>query len=142
MPSNDLLVKTLKQAGYSVTQTRKTVFAALENQEPLTMQQLTHKLPDVDRASAYRTVALFERLGILRRLQVGWKYKLELSELFSYHHHHMSCVKCGIIVPVREDKTIETALHTLAHEYGFTLSDHQVEMQGVCTKCRLQESTP
>src|SRR5687767_10640963 len=91
---------TLKQAlqsqGYSLTKTRQHVFNALADSDTLSMSQLTGKLRQkMDRASVYRTVELFEKLGIINRLQIGWKYKLELSEAFAGHHHHATCMECG-----------------------------------------------
>ncbi len=132
------LATALKDKGYSVTKVRQTVFNALDGTEPLSMHDLLAKLSKVDRASVYRTISLFEELGIVRRLQIGWKYKLELTDKFHYHHHHISCTECGAIYPLREDARLEATLENLAHEYGFTAQDHQLEIQGLCNKCRNQ----
>lgn len=126
----------LKAHQLSTTDTRLKVFKALDKQEPQTMSELITTLTNVDRASVYRTVALFEKLGIIRRLQIGWKYKLELSEQFNYHHHHISCTKCGAIFPLREDANLEAIINSLANEYGFEPQDHQLEIQGLCRNCQ------
>ncbi len=127
---------TLKQSGNSVTKTRKAVFSALLNKEPQSVNDLYTKLKsDLDRASLYRTVDLFERLGITQRLQIGWKYKIELSDRFHRHHHHISCTNCNMTIPVREDLSLEASIRTLAMEYGFTEVNHQIEIQGLCPRC-------
>lgn len=126
----------LRNNGYSTTEARLSVFKTLEKHEPQTMADIIDSLPGIDRASVYRTIALFERLGIVRRLQIGWKYKLELSEDFNYHHHHISCTNCGSIFPIREDKDLEATIISLAREYGFKPQDHQLEIQGICAKCQ------
>lgn len=133
---SEVLATHLKTRGYSVTKVRRAVFEALENSEPVSMRVLLDRLPAIDRASVYRTVALFEELGIIKRLQIGWKYKLELSDTFHYHHHHISCVNCGTIVPLREDTTIEAVITALSKEYGFAPTDHQLEIQGLCAQCQ------
>src|SRR5580692_9907794 len=93
--------QTLQQAGYSNTRSRRVVFEALQGQEPLSMHELVMACTkQVDRASIYRTIALFEKLGIVQRLQIGWKYKLELSNNFNFHHHHLTCSKCNCIIPL------------------------------------------
>jgi Fur family transcriptional regulator, ferric uptake regulator len=136
-----LLGEELRKNGYSMTKARQLVFKALENQEPLSMNELVKAVEDkIDRASAYRTVALFEKLGIVQRLQIGWKYKLELSDRFNYHHHHVSCTNCGMVAPLREDSLLETSLQNLAREYGFTPQSHQIEIQGLCARCRSLET--
>lgn len=136
-----LLAEHLRNGGYSVTMARQLVFDALEQQEPQTISEITTKLKDkIDRASIYRTVTLFEKLGVIQRLQFGWKYKLELSDKFSYHHHHISCTNCHQVFPLREDRTLEAAMQSLAQEYGFKPSSHQIEIQGLCNRCQQAKS--
>ena len=88
-----------------------------------------------DRASLYRTIKLFETLGIVNRVPDGWKYKLELSDLFSVHHHHLSCLKCGLIIDIDDDQALEAQISQLAGRYQFAPSRHQLEIQGYCQKC-------
>lgn len=133
---NDQLQKALRQSGYSVTAVRQKVFEALQGQEPLTMSELTKRCSGIDRASVYRTVALFENLGIVQRLQIGWKYKLELSDQFSHHHHHASCLHCGKLIALPEDLALEKRLHALAKAQNFQPTDHQIEIRGLCQSCQ------
>jgi Fe2+ or Zn2+ uptake regulation protein len=94
------LEATLHQHGYSVTKPRKAVFAAMQYHEPQTISELVQGCIGVDRASIYRTIELYERLAIVQRLHLGWKYKLELTDNFTSHHHHATCVECSkTVVP-------------------------------------------
>lgn len=137
MKPEELFVKTLKKNKYSLTKARTLVFEALEDEEPLSMAELQTKLDGmIDRASLYRTITLFERLGIVQRLQIGWKYKVELADDFNFHHHHITCRQCGMTLPVREDLTLEASIKTLAMEYGFTEVNHQLEIHGLCPQCQ------
>jgi Fe2+ or Zn2+ uptake regulation protein len=120
-----------------MTKARRVVFDTFKNQEPMSMNELVKRVKGkIDRASVYRTVALFEKLGIIQRLQIGWKYKLELSDHFNYHHHHISCTSCSMVAPLREDHLLETSLQNLAQEYGFLPKSHQIEIQGLCARCQ------
>lgn len=133
----DTFNQTLRKAGFSCTQARRVVFEALQGQEPQTMHQLVTACDcKVDRASIYRTVALFEQLGIIQRLQIGWKYKLELSDAFTHHHHHLSCVVCGKITALPEDHALESRLKSLAKTLNFEAQDHQLEIRGLCQNCQ------
>jgi len=135
----ELFQKTLKNNGYSLTQPRILVFEALEHEEPLSMAELHKKLDTmIDRASLYRTITLFEKLGIVQRLQIGWKYKIELADDFNFHHHHITCNNCGMTLPVREDITLEASIKNLAQEYGFVNVAHQLEIHGLCPQCQKQ----
>jgi len=137
MKPEQLFYKTLRNNKYSVTKARTLVFEALEHEEPLSMAELQAKLGGmIDRASLYRTITLFEKLGIVQRLQIGWKYKVELADDFNFHHHHITCKNCGLTLPVREDLTLEASIRTLAMEYGFTEVTHQLEIHGLCPRCQ------
>lgn len=137
MDSDQLFQQTLKKNGFSLTTTRQLVFKAFEHQEPLAMAQLFTRLEgQLDRATLYRTVDLFEKLGIIQRLQVGWKHVFELTDGYSFHHHHLSCTSCGAILPIREDRTLEAAVRSIAVEYGFTEVTHQFEIRGRCPSCQ------
>ena len=125
----------LKTSGHSVTAARLTVFEAMLGQEPIGMHQLVNRVRRVDRASVYRSVALFERLGIVQRLNTGWKYKLELSDAFSEHHHHLTCTNCGKTTAMNEDE-LEEIIHKIAKHHGFRPDSHQIEVQGLCVECR------
>lgn len=133
----DQLYKTLRQHKQSATSPRLAVFEALHSNEPLTMQQLIRECgPTVDRASIYRTVTLFERLGIIQRLQIGWKYRIELSNAFQHHHHHLYCTNCGAVTAIPEDQILEERMHSLAANEGFQADDHQIEIRGLCKSCQ------
>jgi Fur family ferric uptake transcriptional regulator len=128
----------LKDHGYSVTEARMAVFKALVGQEPMSMHSLIGLAVEVDRASVYRAIDLFEKLGIVQRLNTGWKYKIELTDRFNDHHHHISCTECGKTVAMNEQE-LEQFIEALARQHGFALKSHQIEIQGVCTNCQIKE---
>lgn len=131
-----VLQKILRDNGYSMTAARKEVCALLWEQEPLSMHELTARSKGkLDRASLYRTIDLFERLGLVERIYIGWKYKVELSDIFAHHHHHISCLECGKIVAITEEDEIEKLIQGLAEKHGFTAQGHQLEVRGLCEQC-------
>lgn len=120
----------------SITKPRKLVFQALLNSAPISMSGLVKQLQGtIDRVSIYRTVQLFESLGIAQRVHLGWKYNLELSDAFQPHHHHLTCVKCGLIIPLHEHEKLENLITELAAAESFRLTKHQIELQGFCVHC-------
>jgi len=134
---NQALKQALKVRGYSLTKPRQDVFAALADSDALSMRQLLSKLGHkMDRASVYRTVDLFEKLGIVNRLQIGWKYKLELSEAFAEHHHHAACMNCGKVIAFEEGKDLEKRIDNIAHDLNFTIASHTLEIRGLCPSCQ------
>lgn len=135
------IATVLRQQGYSVTKARQLVFNALVDSGPLTMAQLTNKVrAHIDRTSVYRTVDLFEKLDIVNRLQIGWKYKLELSDLFTEHHHHATCIQCGNVISLEEDRALEAGIRNLAAAADFAIAAHTLEIRGICQSCRAKQA--
>lgn len=133
--SKETFKNLLKDGGYSVTGARLSVFEALlDHHEPLSMSELVATTTGVDRASVYRAVELFEQLRIIQRITTGWKYKLELSDRFMEHHHHLTCVKCERITKINEDE-LEQFIDFVAKRAHFTPTAHQIEIQGLCDEC-------
>lgn len=131
------LTVTLKTNGYSVTKSRKAVFMALLDREPQSIAELTRIIGNtIDRASIYRTLELFESLNIVERLPIGWKHKFELSDTFTTHHHHATCIRCGKIVPFEESDSIKLELKKQAEAVGFLETNHQLEVRGICSTCQ------
>lgn len=120
-----------------MTKPRQAVFEALQHHQSLTMSELVAACPDIDRASVYRTAEVFERLGVVVRIPTGWKYRLELGEAFHEHHHHATCSNCGASIALPEDPALEKRLHELAKRRSFTLTSHQIELNGLCEACQL-----
>lgn len=127
----------LRKNGYSLTGPRRTVFDLLSEQEPQSMQVLARRAAGlVDRATVYRAVELFERLGIIHRLNIGWKYKIELSDAFSEHHHHLYCVKCGRTLSLPANPMLETMIESAASKTDFSPRGHSLEIFGLCSGCQ------
>ncbi|MDQ5972443.1 MAG: Fur family transcriptional regulator, ferric uptake regulator [Patescibacteria group bacterium] len=129
----------LRNSGNSVTLPRLAVFEVLTKHEALSMQELYQRLAgQIDRATLYRVIELFEELEIVHRINLGWKYKIELAETFTGHHHHLTCLGCGTVVPINESK-LEDFTKQVASEHNFRASRHQFEIQGYCAKCQAKD---
>ena len=131
------LTKLLRSHNLSTTKPRQLVFDILTRQDQLTMGELLSLCgSQLDRATLYRTIFLFEKLGVVQRLQIGWKYKIELSNRFQLHHHHLICTRCENVLPLPEDAELEKRLQHLARMKNFFSEDHQIEIRGLCESCR------
>jgi Fe2+ or Zn2+ uptake regulation protein len=138
MKAQALFEKILRDNSYSITKARALIFQLLSGAgEPWPMHKLIEETKgSADRVSVYRTVELLEKLGIVQRIHIGWKYKLELSEVFLDHHHHMTCLSCGRVTPIKDELGFEATIERLGRANGFSLKSHQLEMQGYCDTCQ------
>lgn len=126
----------LRHNHHHVTRARQQVFLALQGKNPQSMNDLHTALKGVvDRTSVYRAIELFEAVGIVHRIQIGWKYKVELSDIFVDHHHHISCLGCGRVFSIQEDEEIERLIDQIAAKNNISRPVHQLEIQGFCQDC-------
>jgi Fur family ferric uptake transcriptional regulator len=126
----------LSKNGSSLTKPRRVIFSLLLSQEPQSMQVLVKRAEGkVDRATVYRTVELFEELGIVHRLNIGWKYKVELSDIFLGHHHHFHCNNCGKTFTLTANPMLETMIDTAVAKEGYSPRSHNLEISGLCPAC-------
>lgn len=144
MSSNkNALIEKLKHHGYSSTKARIAVFMELQQNGPCSILELYSNLDTLlHRASIYRVIKLFEELGIVRRIQIGWKYKLELSDIFNDHHHHAHCISCQAIISLPLNNHLERLIFDDAEKQNFKVTGHNVELYGYCEQCHTKKMTP
>jgi len=129
--------RTLTDHRHHVTQTRLAVFQVFINSQPQTIGTIIKKAsPQVHKVSVYRNIELFEKLGIIHRVYMGWKYKLELSEAFTGHHHHLTCLNCNQVIDIQDERHLESFIRQVSAQYGFEPKRHQFEIAGYCEECR------
>lgn len=128
------LKSTLKQAGSGTTKSRLAIFSALQS-GPISIADILKATgSQTDRATVYRTVGLFEKLGIVNRIWYGAEPLVELSEIFVQHHHHALCQNCNSAIDISSGE-LESALSNLAKTHNFLALSHTVELSGYCKNC-------
>ncbi|MDA0354523.1 MAG: Fur family transcriptional regulator [Proteobacteria bacterium] len=85
--------------------------------------------PRVSIATIYRTVKLFEKSGILDRLEFG-DGRARYEDAERDHHDHMIDVNTGEVIEFI-DPEIEALQERIAAKLGYRLVDHRLELFGV-----------
>jgi Fur family transcriptional regulator, ferric uptake regulator len=129
--------EVLRQAGYKLTTPRMTILDLLsENGGHLTSSDLLRLVeerdPGIGRASVFRTLDLFARLGLVASTVRGATISYVL--LFGGHHHHMICTRCQKLIEF-EDCRLGFLTALLREEYGFHHEGHMLEVYGMCREC-------
>lgn len=91
----------------------------------------------MDKTTFYRTIKQFYELNIIKDAVINGVRKIELSDSFSSHHHHLICVKCGEVANINDMK-LEQYLKLLAARKGYTHQNHSFEIQGICPACSIK----
>lgn len=127
----------LDKFGMSNTKSRRIVFHLLSSsQKPLTATEVVNKSNGaMDKTTVYRTLDTFNKIGIAKQVNIGWKQKYELSDVFSHHHHHMTCIVCGKVISFEESYKLLAELERLEEAYRFIIDEHTIELRGRCNSC-------
>lgn len=131
----------LKKNSLKFTVQREAILETLYNSNkhlsPESLHQLIkEKFPDLNTgiATIYRTLSLLEDSNMVTSLSFGAsgkKYELAAKK----HHDHIICTDCGDIKEF-VDEEIEKKQKQITEELGFTMSDHSMQIYGVCGKCK------
>ena len=120
--------------GVKLTDQRKIIAKVMSdsNDHP-DVDELYKRVSKIDSkisiATVYRTVKLFEEIGILAKHDFkGGKARYE--EVSEGHHDHLINIKTGEIIEF-VDEDIEKLQKKVAEKYGYDLVDHKLELYGV-----------
>jgi Fur family ferric uptake transcriptional regulator len=144
MAEADPLVAALDQAGYRVTQPRRAVASLVARRDGhFTAADLIDDARSgrlgIGRATIFRSLDLFEELGVLERLDLP-------SGDHAYvpcepaHHHHVVCSRCGRTAEV-EDHGLRAVVEDISRASGFRIESHRLELYGLCPTCRAGRSS-
>ena len=123
--------------GVKLTDQRKIIAKAMsDSSDHPDVDELYKRVSKIDSrisiATVYRTVKLFEEIGILAKHDFkGGKARYE--ELSEGHHDHLIDIKTGEITEF-VDEDIEKLQKKVAEKYGYDLVDHKLELYGVKKK--------
>ena len=132
----------LRADGQRYTTNRRSVVEELERSDrPLSIPELLDAVDDLAQSSAYRTLSVLERAGVVRRLVTHDEFaRYELAEDLTEHHHHLICTHCGTIedftVPDDLEAELERCLGRVAARQGFSGASHRLDLVGTCARCQ------
>ncbi len=131
--------RMIREMGLKVTKQRMAILEGLNTgRAHVTAQEVyetvNEKYPEIGFATVYRFLRKLTGQGFVTELRIGGlpaRYELTSKE----HHDHLTCVDCGKIVEF-ENSQIEKLQEEIATSYNFILTDHVLELYGVCSYCK------
>jgi len=131
----------IKQKGMKYTEQRAVILQILVNlddhlnaEEIHNIIQKEHPNQNIGIATIYRTLNFLEDVNLISSISFGSdgkKYEGNLKE----HHDHLICTSCGKIVEFLDD-AIEKKQEDIAKKNGFTITDHSMQIYGLCQECQ------
>jgi Fur family ferric uptake transcriptional regulator len=109
------------------------------NKGHLSAEELHHQVqkssPGIGYATVYRTIKLLSHAGLAAGRSFGNGFARYEPSAQSEHHDHLICRNCGKIVEFENDR-IEALQKAVAREHGFQVTEHTMELYGICGNCR------
>lgn len=134
----------LKKNGLKYTQQREALLRTVcETKGHFTPEELYQavqkKFPNlnVGIATVYRSLGVMEQESLVTSVSFGVngkKYEFGQKE----HHDHMICDKCGKMIEF-VDETIEKRQEDIASQYDFKITNHSMQIHGICHSCQAKE---
>jgi len=126
-----------RKAGLKATQQRIEIFyqLAASHDHPSAetiYNSLQKKLPTISLDTVYRTLATFEKHGLITRIQTP--ESLARFEVETDTHHHIVCTKCGRITDFKWSLFDDSQIPQDISNWG-SINKKNVLLQGICNKC-------
>ncbi len=138
MSDLDLIIQRLELRGHRITASRRRVLEALVAAPAhFTVDDVLRSVPDVGRATVFRTMKLLQDLNVVCRVLMedgSLHYRLSTRG----HHHHLVCRSCGRV----EDFStcdVSAVIDQLAQATEYQIEGHWLEVYGRCSACRAAE---
>jgi Fe2+ or Zn2+ uptake regulation protein len=137
--SIDQALKRLRDAGYKLTNARRTVLSVLcESSGHLTSAEVLERVdardPSIGRASVFRTLDLLIDLGIVRPTYLESRSPIYVLMSSDGHHAHLICTQCDRVIELGECQVADL-IAELAARHDFRLTGHLLELYGTCPDC-------
>jgi Fur family ferric uptake transcriptional regulator len=136
----ELLQRYMAQRGMKSTRQRSLIVEAFFDQgghvsvDEL-VGQIRRKDPRVSTATVYRTMKLLTECGLAHARHFGDGQTRYESAAGREHHDHLICTRCGTIIEFENDR-IEALQVSIARSHGFIVTDHKMELYGLCADCQ------
>ncbi|WP_456429978.1 Fur family transcriptional regulator [Nitratifractor sp.] len=128
----------LKTHGLKATFQRMTILSVIDRMGHATVDEIYESVlethPTLSLATVYKNIVAMVGQGVLVEVPISGrksKYELKKSE-----HLHLICTECGGVEDHPLDRVIGEDTQKIAENSSFELHGRQVNLYGVCAKCR------
>lgn len=145
-PTFEQALERLKEAGLKITRPRQALLKAIAQfNAPFSAEDLFNaskkvlKKPNCDLVTVYRSLAAFEDIDLVSRVELGdGVVRYEMASFDGTHHHHIVCTQCRKVEPVK-DCAIRGEEKILS-KMGYTRVSHRLEFFGLCPECSAESA--
>jgi Fur family transcriptional regulator, ferric uptake regulator len=134
-----LFINFFKDKKLRLSHPRLLIYQELsDTKTPLSPQELYQillkKQKRIGLTSIYRSLDLFESMGMVFKIINGSSMKYKLCEIED-HHHHIICKACGNVVELNFCDISDWS-KKVTESTGYQVIDHQLNFYGFCKACK------
>ncbi len=134
-----LFINFFKDKKLRLSHPRLLIYQELsDTKTPLSPQELYQillkKQKRIGLTSIYRSLDLFESMGMVFKIINGSSVKYKLCEIED-HHHHIICKACGNVVELNFCDISDWS-KKVTESTGYQVIDHQLNFYGFCKACK------
>jgi Fur family transcriptional regulator, peroxide stress response regulator len=126
-----------RASGVKLTHQRLEIFRAIASRTDhpgvdAVFRAVKDRLPTVSLDTVYRTLWLFEDLGLITTLgprREGVRFEPNLDR-----HHHYVCLRCGLVQDFESPRLAALPVPAAVRGFG-SVEGVQVEVRGLCLRC-------
>ncbi len=139
LPSPEGVADLLARHGYRSTAPRRAVVAdVLARARPFTAEEvvanLRERVPEIGRATVYRTLELLASVDVLSRVLRSDGHPAYIAGMPG-HRHHLVCSDCGVAVAFSACP-VDELVRDLSRDTRFSIEGHLLEVFGLCPACQ------
>lgn len=132
----------LRENGIRLTASRVAVLRAADENPHSTADSLAHavrsRLGAVSTQAVYDALALFTKVGLLRRIEPAGS-SARYETLVGDNHHHVVCRRCGALANV-DCPTDSPPCLTPPQTHDFVIDEAEVIYWGLCPTCQQSDA--
>ncbi|HUI93274.1 MAG TPA: transcriptional repressor [Chitinivibrionales bacterium] len=127
--------RLLSDRGLKKTKTRLSILnLLLSSKKPLSHQDISHKIPGLDKVTVYRVLSSFLDKNIAHRIETQdhvWHFAVCPCGHTAHCHPHFSCRKCGRIECLSDVKLPVWSRSATGH----VVENQEIYLHGLCVQC-------
>ena len=132
-----MLNEIFERHNLRLTKPRQQVFDILRNSDvPLTVGDIAKNCKNINRASIYRTLLMFDNLNIIKHHNYWLEELLRIGgTVYTASVTIYIALICQNAEPIQSQE-LEKLIDLIGKKHNFIVTKHHFELEGICEKCR------
>ena len=136
------IAQKLRSEGFKVTPQRIAIYNVLygQNDHPtaeMIYQNLRKEYPTMSLATVYKTMEIFERIGLVKVLDMG--DDCSRYDWDTHNHPHLRCTQCNRVEAL-DGIDVEKIQADVERLSEYRVTGQQLAFEGICPDCLRRES--